>query len=90
MYPCKVRLFSLFLLLLLVSAVVNLMLDAIAVCFDCVYNTCCPLYRLNCGSKLVIIVQAGTVVILMQEISNSFMSPYIQHLVKRITWSLKS
>ena len=72
MYPDDVRLFFLFLLPLLVSAVANLMSDAIVICFVCVYNKCCILYGLNCGIKLIIIVQARTVAIFMQEISNSF------------------
>ena len=70
MYPGNVRLLSRFVLLLLISAVVNLMLDAFAVCFV-VYNTLCPLYRLNC--KFISIVQASTVGIFMQEMTNSFM-----------------
>ena len=72
MYPGDVRLFFLFLFPLLVSAVVNLMSDAIVICSVCVYNMCCLLYGLNCGIKLIITVQARTVVIFMQEISNSF------------------
>ena len=71
MYPGNVRLFSRFLLLLLISAVVNLMLDAFAVCFV-VYNTRCPFYRLNSGLKFISIVQASTVGIFMQEMTNSF------------------
>ena len=63
MYPGDARRFFLFLLPLLVSAVVN---------FVCMYNTCCPLYELYCGNKLISTVQAETVVIFMQEISNSF------------------
>lgn len=72
MYPGDVHRFFLFLLPLLVSAVVNLMSDVIVICFVCVYNTCCPLYKLNCGIKLISTVQAETVEIFMQEISNSF------------------
>ena len=36
------------------------------------YNTCCPLYELNCRIRLISTVQAETVEIFMQEISNSF------------------
>ena len=60
MYPGDVPLFFVFLLLLLVSAVVNLMSDAIVICLVCVYNTCCPLYGLKCGIKLIIIVQESS------------------------------
>ena len=66
MYPGNVRLFS------RLSAVVNLMLDAFAV-FFVVYNTRCPSCRLNCGIKFISIVQASTVGIFMQEMTNSFM-----------------
>ena len=72
MYPGDARRFFLFLLPLLVSAVVNLMSDDIVICFVCVFNTCCPLYELNCGIKLISTVQAETVVIFMQEILNPF------------------
>ena len=48
------------------------MSDVIVICFACVYNTCCPRYELNCEIKLISTVQAETVVIFMQEISNSF------------------
>ena len=37
------------------------------------YNTRCPLCRLNCGIKFISIVQASTVGIFMQEMTNSFM-----------------
>ena len=56
MYPGDARRFFLFLLPLLVSAVVNLMSDDIVICFVCVYNTCCPLYELNRGIKLISII----------------------------------
>ena len=58
------------------------------------YNACCPLNRwgfwgtivvfnvrsnlLNCGIKLIFVVQAGTVVVFMQEISNSFVLLYYE------------
>ena len=57
MYPGDVRLFF---VSLLVSAVVNLMSDAIAICFVSVYHSCCPLYGLKCGIKLIIIVQESS------------------------------
>ena len=72
MYAGNVRLLSRFLLLLLISTVVNLMLDAFAVCFV-VYNTRCPLYRLNYRIKFISIVQASTVGIFIQEMTNYFM-----------------
>ena len=73
MYPGNVRLFSRFslLLLIIISTLVNLMLDAFAVCFV-VYNTRCALYRLNCGIKFISVVQASTVGMFMQEMTNSF------------------